>query len=79
MLCLTGAKFEQYFSVSTRSQRVLESLLELLERIHMLDCGGERSISYQGAQFLVSLPDFCAGGALRIQLMSQNPCKLRPR
>src|SRR6059036_1490934 len=58
---LTGVKFEQYFSVSTRSQRMLERLLELLERIHVLDCGGERSISYQGAQFLVNLPDFCAG------------------
>jgi len=32
---------------------MLERLLELLERIHVLDCGGERSISYQGAQFLV--------------------------
>src|SRR6185369_4773564 len=52
---------EQYFSVSTRSQRMLERLLELIERIHMLDCGGERSISYEVAQFLVSLPDFCAG------------------
>jgi hypothetical protein len=40
---------------------MLERFLELLERIHVLDCGGERSISYQGAQFLVSLPDFCAG------------------
>jgi len=40
---------------------MLERLLELLERIHVLDCGGQRSISYQGAQFLVSLPDFCAG------------------
>src|SRR6266404_9467483 len=59
---LTGVKFEQYFSVSTRSQRMLEPLLELLERIHLLDRGGERSISYQGAQFLVSLADFCAGG-----------------
>src|SRR4029077_13006045 len=40
---------------------MLERFLELLERIHVLDCGGERSISYQGAQFFVSLPDFCAG------------------
>src|SRR3989441_3420326 len=58
---LTGVKFEQYFSVSTRSQRMLERFLELLERIHMLDCGGERSISYQVAQLLVNLLDFCAG------------------
>src|SRR5579859_4690469 len=39
---------------------MLECFLELLERIHMLNFGGERSISYQGAQFLVNLPDFCA-------------------
>src|SRR6266568_625197 len=36
---LTGAKFEQYFSVSARSQRMIERFLELIERIHMLDCG----------------------------------------
>ena len=40
---------------------MLERFLELLERIHVLDCGGERSISYQVAQFLVNLLDFCAG------------------
>ena len=39
---------------------MLERLLELLERIHMLDCGGERSISYEVAQLLVNLLDFCA-------------------
>jgi hypothetical protein len=55
------AKFEEYFSVPTRSQRMLERLLELLERIHLLDCGGERPISYEVAQFLVNLLDFCAG------------------
>src|SRR2546427_1533098 len=38
-----------------------ERFLELLERIHMLDCGGERSISYEVAQLLVNLLDFCAG------------------
>jgi len=40
---------------------MLERLLELLERIHLLDCGGERSISYEITQFLVNLLDFCAG------------------
>src|SRR6266404_1720891 len=55
------AKFEDYFSGSTRSQRMLERFLELIERIHMLDCGGERSISYEFAQLLVNLLDFCAG------------------
>src|SRR6266404_9024900 len=58
---LTGVKFEQYFSVSTRSQRMLERFLELLERIHLLDCGGERSISYKVAQLLVNLLDLCSG------------------
>jgi hypothetical protein len=33
------AKFEEYFSVPAWSQRMLERFLELLERIHMLDCG----------------------------------------
>src|SRR6266849_4613976 len=58
---LTGVKFEEYFSVSTRSQRMLERFLELLERIHVLDCGGEQSISYEVAQLLVNLLDFRAG------------------
>src|SRR5712675_995674 len=58
---LTDAKFEQYFSISIRSQRMLERFLELLEWIYLLDFGGERSVSYQGAQFLVNLLDFCAG------------------
>src|SRR6266481_5798034 len=57
----SGAKFEQYFSISTRSQRMLERFLELLEWIDLLDFGGERSVSYQGTQFLVNLLDFCAG------------------
>jgi len=34
---------------------MLERLLELLERIHLLDCGGERSFSYEVAQFLLNL------------------------
>src|SRR6185436_15217425 len=50
-----------YFSVSTWSQRMLERFVELLERIHVLDCGGERSISYEVAQLLVNLLDLCAG------------------
>src|SRR6266481_5388069 len=39
---------------------MLERFLELVERIHLLDCGGERSISYEVAQLLVNLLDFCA-------------------
>jgi len=72
------AKLEQNLSAAIRFQRLLERFLELLERVHMLHCGGERSISYEVAQLLVNLLDLCAG-ALRIQLMSQNPWRLRPR
>src|SRR5579872_4607321 len=60
LCCVAAAKFEQYFSVSIRFQRMLECFLELLERIHVLDCDGERSISHQVAQLLVNLLDFRA-------------------
>jgi hypothetical protein len=40
---------------------LLERLLELLERVDMLHCGGERSVSYEVRQLLVSLLDLCAG------------------
>src|SRR5690349_23313311 len=40
---------------------MLERFLELLEWIDLLDFSGERSVCYQGAQFLVNLLDFCAG------------------
>src|SRR6267378_3369112 len=43
-----------------RFQRLLERFLELVERVHMLHCGGERSISYEVSQLLVNLFDFCA-------------------
>jgi hypothetical protein len=39
---------------------LLERFLELLERVHMLHGGGERSISYEAAQLLVNLLDLCA-------------------
>src|SRR6185295_4101965 len=39
----------------------LECFLELVERVHVLHCGGERSISYELAQLLVNLLDLCAG------------------
>src|SRR5258705_12641098 len=40
---------------------MLERFLELLDRIHMLNCGRERSISYEVAQLPVNLLDLCAG------------------
>ncbi len=57
---------------------MLERLLELLERIHMLDCGGERSISYEVAQLPVNLLDLGAG-CVAYPIDEQNPCRLRPR
>jgi hypothetical protein len=44
-----GAKLEQNLSAAIRFQRLLERFLELLERVDMLNCGGERSISYEVA------------------------------
>jgi len=40
---------------------LLERFLELVERVHMLDCSGERSISDEVSQLLVNLFDLCAG------------------
>jgi hypothetical protein len=40
---------------------LLERFLELLKRVDMLHCGGERSISYELAQLLVNLLDLCSG------------------
>src|SRR5438094_628246 len=44
-----------------RSQRSCERFFELLERVDMLHCGVERSISYEVAQLLVNLLDLCPG------------------
>jgi hypothetical protein len=40
---------------------LLERFLELVEPIHMVYCGGERSVSYEVAELLVNLLDLCAG------------------
>src|SRR6266702_5769000 len=55
-----GAKLEQDLSAAIRFQRLLERFLELVERVDMLHCGGERSISYEVAQLLVNLLDLRA-------------------
>src|SRR5882724_3221611 len=55
-----GAKLEQDLTGAIRFQRLLERFLELVERVHMLHCGGERSISYEVSQLLVNLFDLCA-------------------
>src|SRR5882724_2981010 len=60
MACRLGTKFEQDLAAAIRFQRLLERFLELLERVDLLHCGGERSISYEVAQLLVNLLDLCA-------------------
>src|SRR5258708_40370030 len=60
-LSSVGSKFEQDLSAAIRLQGLLERFLELVERVHMLHCGRERSIRYEVAQLLVSLLDLCAG------------------
>src|SRR5260221_5773529 len=54
-------ELEQDLSAAIRFQGLLERFLELVERVHMLHCGGERSISYEVSQLLVNLLDLCAG------------------
>src|SRR4029077_16896231 len=54
-------KLEQDLAAAIRFQGLLERFLELVEPVHMLHCGGERSISYEVSQLLVNLRDLCAG------------------
>ena len=54
-------KLEQDLTAAIRFQGLLERFLELVERVHMLHCGGERSIGYEVSQLLVNLLDLCAG------------------
>src|SRR6202008_1245696 len=61
MACRLGAKLEQNLAAAIRFQRLLERFLELVERVDVLHCGGERSISYEVSQLLVNLLDLCAG------------------
>src|SRR6266481_6043354 len=58
---ISGTKREQDLAGAMRFQRLLERFLELVERVHVLHCGGERSISYEVAQLLVNLHNLCAG------------------
>jgi hypothetical protein len=58
---LTSPKLEQDLTAAIRFQGLLERFLELVERVHMLHCRGERSISYEVSQLLVDLLDLCAG------------------
>src|SRR5271166_3867753 len=53
-------ELEQDLSAAIRFQGLLERFLELFERVHMLHCGGERSISYEVSQLLVNLFDLSA-------------------
>jgi len=40
-----ASKLEQDLAAAIRLQGLLERFLELVERVHMLHCGGERSVS----------------------------------
>ena len=53
-------KLEQDLSAAIRFQGLLERFLKLVERVHMLHCGRERSISYEVSQLLVNLFDLSA-------------------
>src|ERR1700745_2109633 len=54
---ISNAKLEQDLAAAIRFQGLLERFLELVERVHVLHCGGERSISYEVSQLLVNLLD----------------------
>src|SRR5579862_6721209 len=56
-----GAKLEQDLAAAIRSQRSLDRVFELVERVDMLHGGRERSTGYEVAQLLVNLLDLCAG------------------
>jgi hypothetical protein len=57
---ISSPKLEQDLTVAIRFQGLLERFLELVEPVHMLHCGGERSISYEVSELLVNLLDLCA-------------------
>src|SRR5882724_611402 len=58
---ISSPKLEQDLAATIRFQGLVERLLKLVKWVHMLHCGGERSISYQVSQLLVNLLDLCAG------------------
>ena len=58
---INSPKLEQDLTAAIRLQGLLKRFLELIERVHMLHCGGERSISYELSQLLVNLLDLYAG------------------
>ena len=53
-------QLEQDLTAAIRFQGLFERFLELVERVYMLHCGGERSISHEVSQFLVNLLDLRA-------------------
>src|SRR6266478_1845435 len=53
-------KLEQDLAAAIRFQRLLECFLELVERVHLLHYGGERSIRHEFSQLLVNLCDLRA-------------------
>src|SRR6266481_4034280 len=57
---ISSPKLEQDLAATIRFQGLVERFLELVEGVHMLHCGGERSISYEVSQLLINLFDLCA-------------------
>src|SRR5713101_3994029 len=55
------SKLEQNLAAAIRFQGLFERFLELVKRVHMFYCGGERSIRHEVSQRLVNLFDLCAG------------------
>jgi uncharacterized protein len=60
---MSSRKLEQDLAATIRFQRLFERLLELVERVHMLHCGGEPPISHEVSQLLVNLFYLCPGRA----------------
>ena len=56
---ISGPKLEQDLTAAIRFQGLLERFLELVERVHMPHCSGERSISYEVSQLLVNRRERC--------------------
>src|SRR3981189_1256070 len=56
---ISNAKLEQDLAAAIRFQGLLERFLELVERGHVLPCGGGRSIRSAAYQLRANLPARC--------------------
>ena len=75
---IIGAKLEQDLAATIRSQRLLDRVLALVERVHMLHGDRESDPSVTRSPSLWYISWIAVRGALRSQLASQNPWRLRP-